>query len=43
MTVDKSRFKVGKNILSNRLKAVNNKMDLKLLSDSYNSYKIKMK
>ena len=40
---DYSRLKVGKNVLANRLRILNNQIDLDWLNLSLNSFKIKMK
>ena len=40
---DNSRLKIGINIMSNRLKVLNDKIDLDWLNLSLNSYKLKMK
>ena len=43
ITIDSSKFKIGKNIASNRLRSINNKIELKDLNDKMPSFKIKMK
>ena len=40
---DYSKLKVGKNVLANRLRILNNQIDLDWLNLSLNSFKIKMK
>ena len=41
--IDPGKFKIGKNIASNRLRSINNKIELKDLYDKMPSFKIKMK
>ena len=43
ITVENSRYKVGKNIVSNRFKILNNEFILSNLNDSYTYFKIKMR
>ena len=43
ITTDTSNFKIGKNIASNRLRTLNNKILLADLNDSMTTFKIKMK
>ena len=43
LTTDTSKFKIGKNIASNRLKLINNKIKLKDLNDKMSAFKVKMK
>ena len=43
MTTDTSYFKIGKNIASNRLRTINNKISLADLNDSMPTFKMKMK
>ena len=38
-----SNYKVGRNLLVNRFRSLNNKIKLTWLNDSYESYKIKCK
>ena len=40
---DYSKLKVGKNVLANRLRILNNQIDLDWFNLSLNSFKIKMK
>ena len=40
---DTSKFKIGRNIASNRLKLINNKIKLKDLNDKMPTFKVKMK
>ena len=41
--VEMNRYKLGKNKLSNRLKILNNNIDLDTLNESLVQYKLKMK
>ena len=43
ITKDISKFKIGKNMASNRLKLINNKIKLKDLNDKMSAFKVKMK
>ena len=43
ITTDTCRFKIGKNIASNRLRTLNNKINLNDLNDKMATFKIKMK
>ena len=43
ITTDTGRFKIGKNIASNRLRTLNNKINLNDLNDKMATFKIKMK
>ena len=38
-----SNYKVGENLLTNRLKSLNNKIEFNWLNESFNSYKVKCK
>ena len=42
ITTDTSNFKIGKNITSNRLRAISNKISLTDLNDSMPTFKIRM-
>ena len=42
-TNDTSRYKFGKNMMSNRLKVINNEIELDDLNRSFNSFKVLMK
>ena len=42
-TNDTSRYKVGKNMMSYRLKVINNEIELDDLNRSFNSFKVLMK
>ena len=43
LTTDTNKFKIGKNIASNRLKLINKKIKLKDLNDKMSAFKVKMK
>ena len=38
-----SNYKVGRNLLVNRFRTLNNKIDFKWFNDSFNTFKIKCK
>ena len=41
--VEMNKYKIGRNLISNRFKILNNLVELASLNDSYNQFKIKMK
>ena len=41
--IDNSKFKVGKNLIENRLTLLNNKINYQMLNQTYESYKIACK
>ena len=41
--IDCSNYKIGKNLICNRLKCINDEVELSLLNLSFNAFKIKMK
>ena len=43
LTTDTSKFKIGRNTASNRLKLINNKIKLKDLNDEMPAFKVKIK
>ena len=43
ITTDTSRYKIGKNRMSNRLRVINNEIELSDLNKSYNAFKMLMK
>ena len=43
ITTNTSKYKIGKNIASNRLRSINNQIELQDLNNTRSTFKIKMK